>query len=259
MKNVIYKIVERAQRSRLLKAEATGTSTASFGQVFRRGLLVALLLLGVASFVEVVLFPGSLVRRHWTPIGEGTVAVQDDLDSATPHHPWFTSQEEKNRLEDLRRRRVENRTLGAHARLESAIAVTESSYTSVLEDVRRRLGVDLASEKPETPVAALSLILAGEPTAEPAWSHMRRRLEEAQATLREARSLHALTAQRFAAKECLPEDERELLAVVDRLERVPPSLGRVRADVNHLDFLQRARAALARPNVEAVSDTGGQP
>src|SRR5690348_2752015 len=103
-----YKLATRRRGSSTQPAEEVLSSThvalaARRHKIARRTLLVILIAIGVASFIEVVLFPGALIRRSFA--AQPAVAAETqaaELPALTPAL-LFAKTEERHRQEDVRR------------------------------------------------------------------------------------------------------------------------------------------------------------
>jgi hypothetical protein len=212
-----------------------------------------LIVIGVGSFVEVVLEPGSLVRGTNAPAA--VAAGPFDLPPIQPEL-LFMSSEERHRREDIRRGHDDGEVREAHRKLGEAVVALEGelrrSQSTLASELKLSVKDDLALRAAE----ALAPTNAAFPTGAIAWNKLRSSWSSAESAIQLASDLHTLGAERIAANSYLPEDVSEFGAATRQLGLARVEIAATRADVRHLAILIKARGALthSEPRVQL---TGG--
>lgn len=253
MNSLIYNIAVRraAQRPQAepLSSADTQTRATALAKTWHRLLLFILVSIGVAAFVEVVMFPGVLVRRISMPEPDRSREVADDGEEAvvSPTAYLFTSADEKQRLTALRRNRAEQRLRTLHADLGKAILETESAGIKMKADVRAAFSINLGSIQGDIPAALVSA-LSKYPTGQTAWDALIRMDDRMTKAFDHAHGLHTLTAERFSGNSYLAEDAKELIAETEELNRILVEIGQSRGEIDHLLTLLQLDSAFSHSN-----------
>jgi hypothetical protein len=217
-------------------------------------ILFILICIGSASFVEVVLIPGALVRRVLTADGTLPSEHGSDEQEAT----YFETAEARQHRDDIRRQRIETRLRDRHASLVEAIASCERARVRASEYCRQRLSLDLPSQAASIPTSLVPLIVK-EQTAQFAWADLARVNLNAGRAVAAATSTRDRLAARIASRSYLESDGREIDDAKEVLLVAATELTRsTKADVDHLVLLLRSRAALAR-SAAAETVAGASP
>ncbi len=155
----------------------------------RLALGATLSLLGVASLIEVVAMPGSLLRRPPAVVAtdpgrpQGVLpepAVQPQA-HPTVHFVDSVLEDKETKLRKARereaaeRQELKRRLVDARASLHQAAATTNAEWETLIAEVRRSQGVDLANPTfdPKTQSRELNQLIVNEDAAKMAWTRIR--------------------------------------------------------------------------------------
>ncbi len=223
----------------------------------RRVLAGILITIGAVSFVEVVLVPGMMIRRNLGPIATTSTteapAAEESHEIRLPFGLLTDEQKARQRQQQLDR--IEQKLRSTHQRLGNATIALKKERAAIAQYAESKLRVGLDDQSTVPPGLRNR---RAQPTAKTAWSHLVRIPAVVDAQLREAGELLDLVAARFAAGSFLPDDDRDMQAAIQQVDKLRLAVNQSRVFVDHLVILQRARASLARQ--EALeSNQGGSP
>jgi hypothetical protein len=214
---------------------------------FRRVLLFLLIMAAIGSFIEVVLLPGTLVRRLFAGTPTSTSDSQVDEREALTPELLFMSPQERQRLDDIRKQRLETKVKKAQGMLGDAIVAAEGALRRSRNEFVNRFGAPILLNSRVLPPSVIGNILSIESTASLAWNDLSSAWVDGDELLARAATLHRLQAERFSGNTVLPEDEAELLQTTMQLNDLASRLAQTKSDCDHLSILVRGRMAFERP------------
>jgi hypothetical protein len=174
---------------------------------FRRVLLFLLIMAAIGSFIEVVLLPGTLVRRLFAGTPTSTSDSQVDEREALTPELLFMSPQERQRLDDIRKQRLETKVKKAQGMLGDAIVAAEGALRRSRNEFVNRFGAPILLNSRVLPPSVIGNILSIESTASLAWNDLSSAWVDGDELLARAATLHRLQAERFSGNTVLPEDE----------------------------------------------------
>jgi hypothetical protein len=213
-------------------------------RLFRRCLLLALVFIGVTSFVEVVLLPGKMVRDGITPPSELT----DDpgYPSEDLFRSFIQTDSSKRSHDELLEKRLREDVGKAYARFSDSVLSLEASQNELRVYVSGRLGIELRATHNAAVPPSLAEVVAFEPTGAKALSALFNLDSEVSLTLKRCGKDLSLCGDRFRAGSILKSDRLTLDTESAKLVHLQSSLNSAKRYVDHLFVLKRERAALAR-------------
>ncbi len=221
---------------------------------FRRWLLAFLIFIGAAAWLEVVLSPGVMLRRHLATAGTNAEGVDEQPHQLRLPFGWM-SDAERQKVLASQMQRIEKQLRQDHAHLATECRNLTSAWESLQQYSHAKLQVTPAVGD-DTPTAPppIAGILASQTTARLAWGGLKELAANVDHTTRDAQSLLDAVGDRFSAGSFLPEDDQDLQAMADNVARMRAQVLDSRAYVDHLCVLRREQAALAR---STEHDQGG--
>jgi hypothetical protein len=240
--------VRRERRARTRAARSLHSPQATRTRWYRFILAVCLLSLACITFIEVVLMPGKLVRRHFEPDAIAQMAAPDPIakDDRQIRLPfgWQTDEQKAKQKQD-ELNNIQLRLHSAHQRLDELyqklVAAREASDAYCQTKLKVLPNPAAGSTVPKSLVD----VVANEPTAQVAWAQLLQTQNQAAVHLKAARELLDSVAAHFTAGSFLAEDEHDMLALLDGMNQSLSDVNGSRDDVDHIATLQRARAGLA--------------
>lgn len=229
---------------------------------YRAILAGILILIGTVAFVEIVLVPGSMIRRN---VGQrnasasatATPTTATDSPQLPPVPTWMMTEEQKAKLRQQELQRVEENLRATHMKLGNACLALSNARDSLADYSGSKLHVSPSQHGTTAVAPALVDALANEPTAKVAWDRILQASDRADSQLRDARGQLQLVASRFTAASFLVEDDHDMNATIQQVEQARLAVEQARSCVDHIFILQRARAALAHQ--ASLDTTTGSP